>query len=140
MASELRVNTLKDASGNNSIGMSYVAEGSAKVWANSDGTAVDGTADLTGVRDSFNLTSIVDNGTGDHTLAYTNNMGNANYALTSATITDLGANRCCLGLNDSTGSSPLITTSQIRTLIVDLGNNALRDQEYNFVSIHGDLA
>ena len=27
MASELRVNTLKDASGNNSIGMSYVAEG-----------------------------------------------------------------------------------------------------------------
>ena len=32
MASELRVNTLKDASGNNSVGMSYVAEGSAKQW------------------------------------------------------------------------------------------------------------
>ena len=31
MASELRVNTLKDASGNNSIGMSYVAEGSQVV-------------------------------------------------------------------------------------------------------------
>ena len=30
MASELRVNTLKDASGNNSVGMSTVAEGSAK--------------------------------------------------------------------------------------------------------------
>ena len=26
MASELKVNTLKDASGNNSVGMSYVAE------------------------------------------------------------------------------------------------------------------
>ena len=33
MASELRVNTLKDASGNNSIAMSsFVAQGSAKVW------------------------------------------------------------------------------------------------------------
>ena len=40
MASELRVNTLKDASGNNSIGMSYVAEGSAKVWVTFDGTAL----------------------------------------------------------------------------------------------------
>ena len=34
MASELRVNTLKDASGNNSVGMSTVAGGSAKAWAN----------------------------------------------------------------------------------------------------------
>tara|TARA_R100001460_G_scaffold59661_2_gene99531 strand:- start:1144 stop:1536 length:393 start_codon:yes stop_codon:yes gene_type:complete len=32
MASELRVNTLKDASGNNSIAMQYVANGSAKAW------------------------------------------------------------------------------------------------------------
>ena len=32
MASELRVNTLKDASGNNSVGMSTVANGSAKQW------------------------------------------------------------------------------------------------------------
>ena len=30
MASELRVNTLKDASGNNSIATSFVASGSAK--------------------------------------------------------------------------------------------------------------
>ena len=39
MASELRVNTLKDASGNNSIGLSYVAEGSAKTWGEFDGSA-----------------------------------------------------------------------------------------------------
>ena len=34
MASELRVNTLKDASGNNSIATSFVASGSAKAWMN----------------------------------------------------------------------------------------------------------
>ena len=32
MASELRVNTLKDASGNNSVATSTVARGSAKAW------------------------------------------------------------------------------------------------------------
>ena len=37
MASELRVNTLKDANGNNSIATSFVAGGSAKVWINFDG-------------------------------------------------------------------------------------------------------
>ena len=36
MASELRVNTLKDANGNNSVGLSYVAEGSAKAWVTFD--------------------------------------------------------------------------------------------------------
>ena len=32
MASELRVNTLKDASGNNSVATSVVIAGSAKAW------------------------------------------------------------------------------------------------------------
>ena len=34
MASELRVNTLKDASGNNSIATSVVFNGTAKAWGN----------------------------------------------------------------------------------------------------------
>ena len=55
MASELRVNTLKDASGNNSIGMSYVAEGSAKSWIDLDGSGTIST------RDSFNIDSTTDN-------------------------------------------------------------------------------
>ena len=50
MASELRVNTLKDASGNNSVAMSFVSNGSAKCYALS---AV-GAAATT----SLNLTSI----------------------------------------------------------------------------------
>ena len=34
MASELRVNTLKDASGNNSVATSVVFNGTAKAWIN----------------------------------------------------------------------------------------------------------
>ena len=78
MASELRVNTLKEATGNNSIGLSYVAEGSTKCWVNFDGSSLSGTG-TTGVNDSFNVTSMTDNGTGDYTTNITNNMGNTNY-------------------------------------------------------------
>ena len=38
MASELRVNTLKDASGNNSIATSFVANGSAKARGHFEGS------------------------------------------------------------------------------------------------------
>lgn len=67
MASELRVNTLKDASGNNSIGMSYVAEGTAKMWAHVDGSVA--TASLL---DSNNVASVTDNGTGAYDCNLTN--------------------------------------------------------------------
>ena len=57
MASELRVNTLKDASGNNSIATSFVANGSAKAWVNFNGTGTIAT------RDSFNVSSLNDDQT-----------------------------------------------------------------------------
>ena len=66
MASELRVNTLKDASGNNSIATSFVAGGSAKSWSNFNGT--DDT-----IRDSFNVSTLTDRGSGLWTLTVTNN-------------------------------------------------------------------
>ena len=53
MASELRVNTLKDASGNNSIATSFVANGSAKAWVSYKGT------DTNAVKDSLNISSVV---------------------------------------------------------------------------------
>ena len=75
MASELRVNTLKDASGNNSVAMSTVAEGTAKVWFHFDGT---GTA---AIDDSFNASSLDDDGTAQYGINYTNNMSGSHYAV-----------------------------------------------------------
>jgi hypothetical protein len=70
MASELRVNTLKDASGNNSIATSFVAGGSAKAWVNADHTS-------NAIASSFNYSSFTDIDTGDSTLAFTSNMSGA---------------------------------------------------------------
>ena len=73
MASILRVNTLTDASSNNSTAMSTINQGTAKAWANLNGSTF-------GLRDNFNVGSATDNGTGDYTVNFSNNMNDANYA------------------------------------------------------------
>jgi len=78
MASELRVNTLKDAAGNNSVGMEYVANGSAKAWAQGTGGG--------SLSDSTNIASETDNGTGDYTYAFSANMANSLYSITTGVL------------------------------------------------------
>ncbi len=72
MASELRVNTLKDASGNNSVAMTYVANGSAKVYLLSNSGAA--------ASASLNVSGMTDNGTGDYTTSFSSAFGSTNYA------------------------------------------------------------
>jgi len=125
MASELRVNTLKDASGNNSVATSVIAEGTAKVWAKA-------TQSDNSVYDSFNLTGIVDDGTGQLTFTIASDMANVNYAFTSTTqVTDCG------GLN-ATGTGATTTG----TAVHQGRNSSGTDVDSNPVSIviHGDLA
>jgi hypothetical protein len=72
MASELRVNTLKDAAGSNEVAMEYVANGSAKAWV----AELNGSASAAA---SFNFSSFTDNGD-DNTATFTNAM-TAEYAV-----------------------------------------------------------
>jgi len=76
MASELRVNTLKDAAGNNSIATSFVAGGSAKVWVHFTGVS------STAIRDSLNTSSLADLATGSTRATFTSAMDNNDYAAT----------------------------------------------------------
>lgn len=78
MASELRVNTLKDAAGNNSVGMTYVANGSGKAWVCFNGT---GTA---AILESFNTSSLTDNAQGRWHINLSNAFTNRNFAQTVA--------------------------------------------------------
>tara|TARA_X000001382_G_scaffold20199_3_gene12283 strand:+ start:2094 stop:2501 length:408 start_codon:yes stop_codon:yes gene_type:complete len=61
-----------------------------KAWVNFNGTGT------VAIRDSFNVASITDNGTGDYTMNLTNVMANANYAVTGT-----------VGITGSTGASDL---------------------------------
>ena len=63
--------------GTTTVGTEYVTNGSAKAWANYDGT-------VPSVRDSLNLSSLTDNSTGDFTANYTASFANTNYAAKGA--------------------------------------------------------
>jgi hypothetical protein len=126
MASELRVNTLKDASGNNSVATSVVFGGSAKHWVllGSSGTSV---------TDSFNNASVADNGTGDYTLTRTNNMANATFCVN---ITS--------GSHGSTYNAATDTATQTTAVFDIRGANAtegaVADIPNTNGAVHGDLA
>ena len=100
MASILRVNTLTDASSNNSTPMATVNQGTAKSWVDLNGGTADDSFNLgsdtdngTGtvaIRDSFNIASITDNGTGDHTGTFTNAMNNDDFVCAGEGGTESG--------------------------------------------------
>ena len=128
MASILRVNTITDASSNNSIATSIVASGSAKTWYNF--TMVTTTA----FRDSFNCSGLTDNGSGDTTIAFTSNFTNNDYAL----AVSHQRNASTAEGQDYTpyqNSDDSMATNEIR-----LATEGAEDFLGAYGSIHGDLA
>ena len=128
MASELRVNTLKDASGNNSIATSFVAGGSAKAWVNFNGEST------LSVRDSLNIGSVTDNGTGN----YTNNFSSAFASATYNTTGGGGGN--LMYLDTSYGYTTSAKTFRSAYPSSTVGNVTLTDGNDINASHHGDLA
>ena len=131
MASELRVNTLKDASGNNSIATSFVSQGSAKVWLLTNAGAA--------APDSLNVASMTDNGTGDYTAAYTSSMASTNYSISGiSAISGSSMNQHWVG-----DSAYIATGSyRMRTLYVNntTGGGTSVDATYVSIQNMGDLA
>jgi hypothetical protein len=55
-----------------------------RAWICFSPESVTASANMTGVRDSFNVSSVVDHGTGMYTINLTNDMGDTNYAAVMA--------------------------------------------------------
>jgi len=131
----LKTNTLTGTSTAGSIAVTgegnstttNLQQGLAKVWSNLEQTSTYST------RDSFNLSSHGDGGTGVSILTFTTNFGNANHASAS-----MASNVNNVAGNDT--DSLIQTTSQLRVGLFDVGSNAAQDGSYVTVSIHGDLA
>tara|TARA_A100001515_G_scaffold144069_1_gene147021 strand:- start:231 stop:752 length:522 start_codon:yes stop_codon:yes gene_type:complete len=76
----LKAGTITDTSGNNSSTTAQIAQGRAKVWIKFN-------QDSGSISDSFNVSSVTDNGTGLFNVNFTTNMASANYV----TVTGLTA-------------------------------------------------
>lgn len=107
-----------------------IQQGLAKVWLRAD---VDGSTLL----DSFNMTSVTDNGTGDYTPTFANDFNNALYSLTS-TAQHGGSNNDDSRIMTQQDRNVTAGASRIRRTTAN-GSGTVGDGDYN-VSIHGDLA
>ena len=74
----VRVTTLADSAGNNDSTPAEIASGRAKAWVN---CVHDGT-----VSDSFNVSSVTDNGSADLTVNFTTAFANDDYCMTGGAI------------------------------------------------------
>jgi len=122
MASILRVNTLTDASSNNSTAMSTVFGGSAKAWHH-------GSSDGTSLEDSFNVGSLTDTATGKQTVNFSSNMTNVHYAVQN------GPHQ---GQTRLSFCESLATSSYISSMY-NANNSDYLDAHQNS-TVHGDLA
>ena len=106
-------------------------QGLAKLWHQTNASS--GTP---AIQDSINLGSITDNGVGNFTFAFTNNMGNNDYSFTHYGITD-GYYSLYHGASLSVGTSSL----QYRDNATgNLSSAAAIDHSHINDTIHGDLA
>ena len=73
--SEIRATTISDAAGTGPI--TLTGQSATKAWVNYNGTGT------VAIRDSFNVSSLVDTGTGFWTVNYSNNMSDSNNSVTT---------------------------------------------------------
>ena len=106
--------------------------GVSAAWCNYDGT---GTASI---RDSINIASLTDNGTGSHSISFSNTMDNANYS-TQVTGAETGsggdANQLGTLTRDGTYTTSIVSISGTHT---SSGNSV--DNQRMLVTVNGDLA
>jgi hypothetical protein len=112
-----------------------VQQGLGKMFCNFDGTASGAT-----VRDSFNVSSTDDDGTGDYGINYTNNMGNTNYAgIVVGKQDGAGNNNAIAGTTRTSNDTPTLAAS-LEIVGTDPDAGADRDYEFVYATSMGDLA
>ena len=138
MASELKVDKFTGVTtagsilvtGEGNSTTTNLQQGLAKCWINFEG---DGTI---ATSDSFNVSGITDNTTGDYTIAINNDMNNANYSTTGSGTHDQGTSTCYLAIDHD--APP--TTSTVTVNAMQGPNDTRIDAELLCATLHGDLA
>ena len=88
--------------------------------------------DTPAINDSFNISTITDNSTGNHNGNFTNNMSNVNYANTAMKQAEL-TNADCAEYTSGSNSTSAVNR-------IDVENNAFRDAGNTNTLTFGDLA
>jgi hypothetical protein len=131
--STIRVDNFGPSAG----GTTYSARGIAKAWVNFNGTGTIAT------RDSENVSSLTDNGTGDYSFAFSSNFNAADYSAV-ASCNSLGSvngsHNCVMVFARSSATNSAPATSGMACCAFHTVNAVNQDVSYYLVNVHGDLA
>jgi len=108
--------------------------GSAKAWCCWNGT---GTA---AIRDSYNVSSLVDNADGDYTFAYTSNFDSADYTIAGSFAFSSAITNYVYSVQPRENSA--VAAGSVRLLLVysNSTTQGITDYPYAAFQAHGDLA
>ena len=126
--STLKTSNIQDTSGNNNSTPEEINQGRAKAWVNFDGIGT------VAIRDSLNVSSITDNGTGNYTIAFTTAMANTNYCVLTTCAYATGTTE---SMFTTVNGDALFTTGGFNAKSRDDGGT-LRDVSHFFAAVFGD--
>ena len=124
---DANITTLKDGSGNNPSTPAEIHTGRAKAWVNFNGISF-------GERDSFNITSQTDHGTGRYTVTIDDDMSDTNYSVVVCGAID----------NTSTANQPRqgpgVNNIAVGSFMVHCGSNTVAFDDWEIVTaaVFGD--
>jgi hypothetical protein len=126
--STLNVSNITD--GTTTVGTSYVVNGSAKAWVNMNGQGT------IAIRDSMNVASLTDVGTGQQRANYTSAMSSSDYSISLAATNNIGVNFEM----DITLADGQINPSYVQWFTSVNSGTSLHDNSLVFAQSFGDLA
>jgi hypothetical protein len=133
--SELRADTITASDGTSPV--TLTKQSAAKAWYNLNATATPA------LRDSFNISTITDEGTGRYEGNFTSAMGNANYVATGSNSVkgnDANSFEMVLTTGDEADTYGLHSTAAIRSNSYASNAADYRDPTNIQLVVHGDLA
>jgi len=129
MSGVLNVDTIADNAGTGPVTLTKQSAAKAYVDKNSIGTTIN---------DSFNISSLDDDGVGDFGINYTNSLASANYAVSG--ITDDNTTSVVTVNMDTTNGTNASGSIDLEVYYVNSTSNRTNYDSRSYVVIHGDLA
>ena len=132
MAGKIIADTIETGAGAD-ISTSYVVNGSAKAWINFNGQGT------IAARDSLNLSSLSDYGTGNYGVGISSSFSAADYSISTGATWYAGVTASTTtSIAGDAGNKP--TTSSYEFVTFTTTTDVRHDPEFGFGTNHGDLA
>lgn len=125
MAGALTISTLNNDTG--VLATQNGMTGIAKAWVNFNGTGT------VAIRDSFNVSSITDNGTGDYTVNFTTAMPNSNYSVAGSIKGSSTGNYAVMQIASTDAASASLV--RVNSMLQSGGSPVLGDSSIVNVSV-----